>query len=148
MAERKSRSGSSGAAKSAGEHQFSDEIATAFVDGLTFRSRAVQYTVVDGMAIVEGDINLGPVEQVVERTEMRRQEMTGGPVAAGVVIPGSQFRWPNCTVPYQIADDLPNESRVTDAISHWESNTSYRFVLRTPANEARRSSGARAGARP
>jgi hypothetical protein len=136
MAERKSRSSSSGAAKSEGEHQFSDEVATAFVDGLTFRSKAVQYAVVDGMALVEGDINLGAVEDVVERTEMRRHEMTGGPVAAGVTIPGSQFRWPNCTVPYQIASDLPNQARVTDAIAHWQSNTNFRFVLRTPANQA------------
>ena len=55
------------AADSAGEAQYSDEIGTAFIDGVTFRSKAVQYADVDGMAIVEGDIDLGPVEQVVER---------------------------------------------------------------------------------
>src|SRR5918998_3219801 len=90
----------------------------------------------EGMSIVEGDIVLGPVEQVEQRTEMRRQELTGAPIAAGVAISGSQFRWPGCRVPFQIADNLPNQARVTDAIAHWESNTNFRFIRRTSANEA------------
>jgi hypothetical protein len=123
-------------AQSAGEFQYSNDIGTAFLDGLTFRSKAVQYVVVDGAALVEGDINLGSVEEVERRTEMRRAELSGEPVALGVVITGAQFRWPNCTVPYQIDGGLPNQARVTDAIAHWEANTGFRFVRRTPTNEA------------
>ncbi len=137
MAERKSGGASRGdqPAKSAGEHQYSEDIGTALIDGLTFSSKAVQYAVIDGMALVEGDINLGPVEQVQGKTEVRRQEATGAPFASGVVISGSQFRWPNCLIPYEIDDGLPSANRVTDAIAHWEARTNYRFVLRTPANE-------------
>jgi hypothetical protein len=122
--------------ESVGEFRYADEIGTALIDGLTFRSRAVQYVVLDGMAIVEGDIVLGPVDLVEQRTEMRRVEMRGGPVAAGVAISGSQFRWPDCRVPYQLAEDLPDTNRVTDAIAHWEARTNFRFVRRTPQNQA------------
>ena len=40
-------------------------------------------------------------------------------------------RWPNCTVYYTINSALPEQFRVTDAISHWESQYSISFVLRT-----------------
>lgn len=40
-------------------------------------------------------------------------------------------RWPNNTVYYTIDGDLPKKYRVTDAIAHWEANTSLKFVQRT-----------------
>ncbi len=40
-------------------------------------------------------------------------------------------RWPNGVVVYDIDPALPNQSRVFNAISHWEQNTSIRFVRRT-----------------
>ena len=51
-------------------------------------------------------------------------------------ITGAQFRWPNGVVPYEIDPGLPNQQRVTDAIAHWEANTTIRFTLRTAANQA------------
>ncbi len=128
--------GSSKKAASAGEFRYSDDVGSALIDGLTFYNKLVQYIEIDGDAIFEGDINLGPVERVQQQTDDRRAALASGQVAAGVVIAGSQFRWPNCVIPYQIADDLPNEGRVHDAIAHWTENTNYRFVVRTPANEA------------
>jgi hypothetical protein len=108
----------------------SDEVRTAFVSGLTFGPKAVQYAVVDGRAIFEGDIDLGPVEEVEKSTAVMR----GAGLEEAVVIPGSQFRWPNGTVPFDIDSALPDQQRVADAIAHWEANTVIRFVLRTPAN--------------
>jgi hypothetical protein len=128
-----------GMAGSVGEFRYSEDLGdtgTAFLDGLSFRSKPVQYVVIDGNAVVEGDINLGPVDEVRDLTEMRRAELAGGAVASGVALPGAQFRWPDCTVPFQINGNLPDQTRVTNAISHWEARTRFRFVLRTPQNAA------------
>ena len=113
------------------------DVGTAFLDGVTFSGRAVQYVVVDGMAMLEGDILLGTVEDVAERTE-RRISAAGDPglVAHSIITVGDGVRWPDCRVPYQISASLPDQARVTDAIAHWESRTRFRFVPRTPANAA------------
>jgi hypothetical protein len=145
MAERQPARGRSTRAKSTkatgaasagdGELRSSSEVRTAFISGNTFRARAVQYVVVDGDAIFEGDIVLGTAEQVERESEILKSEVRGD-VQSGVIITGNQFRWPNCTVPYTIDAALTNQSRVTDAIAHWEANTNFNFVLRTAANAA------------
>jgi hypothetical protein len=43
----------------------------------------------------------------------------------------TRAHWPNNTVYYAIDSNLPNRSRVTDAINHWESRTNLNFVQRT-----------------
>lgn len=40
-------------------------------------------------------------------------------------------RWPNNIVYYVIESGLPNKERVADAMAHWESKTSIRFLPRT-----------------
>lgn len=124
------RRGGQSRAPQEGEFKSSDQVLTALIEGATFRGKAVQYSVVDGLAIFEGDIVLGTEAEVLQRTQQLRDEMTGA-LPAGVVIPGAQFRWPNCTVPYTIDPALPTQSRVTDAIAHWQANTRFRFVART-----------------
>ena len=113
---------SQGQSVESGELRSGLEVRTALIEGRTFRAKAVQYTVIDGLAIFEGDIVLGTAEQTVQRTEALRAEMTGA-VASGVVITGDQFRWPNCRIPYTIDPGLPNQNRVTDAIAHWQAQT-------------------------
>ncbi|GAA4405469.1 hypothetical protein GCM10023168_19170 [Fodinibacter luteus] len=109
-----------------------DEVRTALITGLTFGPKAVQYSVVDGRAMFEGDIDLGSVEEV----EAANAALRGEGIEAGVVLPGSQFRWPGGRVPYEVDPAMPDQQRVTDAIAHVEANTAIRFVLRTPANAA------------
>jgi hypothetical protein len=104
------------------------KVGTALVETSTGGTQALQYVEVEGMAVVEGDIALGPVEQVDAATQRAREEH---PVAFAVALTGTQFRWPNCTVPYQIDPSLPQQQRVTDAIQHWRDNTGMKFVERT-----------------
>ena len=107
----------------------------AIISGATFTHKSVVYYEVEGMAIVEGDIALGTVDAVKKATAAARDAVTADPnVAFGVGITGSQFRWPNCRIPYEIDPNLPNQQRVTDAIAHWEANSAFRFPLRTAAN--------------
>ena len=136
-----------------GELRSGDQVQTALIPGNTFSGRAVQYTVVDGMALFEGDIILGTAEEVAQQTEIIRASMTGA-LAASVMISGGQFRWPNGTMAFTIDPNLPSQNRVTDAIAHWQSHTRFRFVPRTnetdyvtfrPASECSSSIGRKGG---
>jgi hypothetical protein len=138
MAETRASSRGRGARKGSsdpGEHLAGKGWRTAFIEGETFASKAVQYTVVDDLAIFEGDIVLGTADEVAERTEIHRQTIAGN-LQAAVMVTGANRRWPNCQIPYEIDAGLPDQARVTDAIAHWETHTRFRFVPRTPANSA------------
>lgn len=97
----------------------SKEIRTGFIN-LPSGPREVKYSVVDGLAIFEGDIVLGTVTEMENRFEIM-----------GVGITSDQFRWPDGIIPFTIDQSLPNQQRVTDAIAHWENRTFIRFVPRT-----------------
>jgi hypothetical protein len=119
------------------EFQGAPAMGVAVISGSTFTNKSVTYYEVEGMAIVEGDIALGTLDNIKQATAAARQAVVGDPsVAFGVGIPGSSFRWPNCRIPYEIDPALPNQQRVTDAIAHWEATTAFRFPLRTAANAA------------
>lgn len=114
----------------------SDDLRTGFITGTTFRNRPVQYSAVDGLAIFEGDIALGTVDEMERGSALLQAgaESDDSGIAFGVAITGDQYRWPNALMPYEIDSGLPNKARVTDAIAHWQANTNVRFVLRTAAN--------------
>lgn len=88
--------------------------------------KAVHYADVDGTAVFEGDILLGRTSELSTRP--------GDVSAQGVAVTGTRYRWANALVPYDIASDLANTTRVTNAIKHWQERTRVRFVLRTSAN--------------
>ena len=127
MASDKKRGGGGGEQQADGELQSSSDVRTAIIQ-LSTGPKAVQYSVVDGMAIFEGDIILGTVEEVEARTQAAR---AGIGLPEAVIRPGANFRWPNCRIPFTIDPALTNQARVTEAIAHWEANTNFRFVVRT-----------------
>ncbi|MGH8166451.1 MAG: M12 family metallopeptidase, partial [Woeseiaceae bacterium] len=111
----------------------SNDVRTGYISGATFKNKPVTYEAVNGLAVFEGCIVLGTVEEMERRAAMV-QAGTDADIERGVAITGDQYRWPNGVMPYSIDSSLPNQSRVTGAIQHWEQNTAIRFVLRTSAN--------------
>ncbi|HWM06122.1 MAG TPA: M12 family metallopeptidase [Actinophytocola sp.] len=109
--------------RGSGQFRVGTETRTGILERQSGGPIAVQYTIVDGEPLVEGDIVLSLVEP-------------GDLAARGVIIPGAQFRWPGGLVPFEIDPNLPNQARVTDAIAHWERNTRIRFARRDAANPA------------
>ncbi|MCQ6282370.1 M12 family metallopeptidase [Bacillus sp. EB600] len=100
-------------------HLISEEIRTVLIN-LPSGPRQVKYSVINGLAIFEGDIILGSVEEM--ENSMRND---------GIRLTGEQFLWPDGIIPYKIDLSLTNKGRVTDAISHWEHRTFIRFVAQT-----------------
>jgi hypothetical protein len=84
--------------------------------------RELTYQLINGEAIFEGDIVL------TRAGEIGTSQL--GLRSAGAGRTTADFRWPNRRVVYAIDAGLTNTQRVTDAIAHWEANTSLRFVLR------------------
>ena len=81
--------------------------------------RRIRYEVVQGEAVWQGDIVLGPVESV------------GKGSRASAVISGQNARWTNNTVPYTIDGDIPERARIEGAIAHWNARTPIRLLART-----------------
>jgi hypothetical protein len=118
--------------------QSTGEIRTGLIAGHTFDRKIVRYKAVNGLAIFEGDIVLGTVEEMEATMESAAVAalVSGSHPARGIgvnPVPGSA-RWPFGIIPYQIVTSLPDQARVTDAINEWETNTVIRFVLRTASN--------------
>ena len=129
---RKVGGGDDGGDDQEGEFRSSPEIGTAIIGGNTFAAKAVQYAVIDGLAMFEGDIVLGTVEEMQRQSNsVKDAAVANDMVVQGVVLTGDQFRWPNCEIPFEIDANLPDQQRVTDAIAHWQANTNYRFIRRT-----------------
>ena len=108
------------------EFRSSPEVRTGFVKGNTFGYRPVQYYVIGGQAMFEGDIVLGSTDEMERLTSEEKDTR-----ARGIVITGEQFRWPGGVVPFTIDPALPNVARVNEAIAHWHSRTRIRLVART-----------------
>jgi hypothetical protein len=83
------------------------------------RNTPAQFSEVDGMALFEGDIVLGPADEV----------RTGGGEGRGIGITGAQFRWKNGIVPYVTQSAV--RDRAEAAIAHWQQRTPFRFPKRT-----------------
>ncbi|PKV82315.1 Dot/Icm T4SS effector Zinc-dependent metalloprotease LegP [Nocardia fluminea] len=106
-----------------GEFRSGPEAGSAPVGSVAHGVRELRYAAVDDLAIFEGDIVLGTVEELDAR---RGQE--------GAAISGAVFRWPDAVVPVEVDPALPAPRRVFDAIAHWHARTRIRFVPRTGAH--------------
>ena len=118
--------------RSNGSQASAPEVGYTVIRGVDGRERGVFYAIVDGVAIMEGDIILGPVE------ELKRAEETPSDMTDSVVVSVEGTRWPEAVLPYQLHTGLSSstQDQIAAAIAHWEANTPIRFVQRTASNQA------------
>lgn len=90
-----------------------------------FQGKQVVYENVDGVAVFEGDMILGSIENIPTSPPLPPPP----DVAEGIRITGHE--WPDAKVYFSIDPSLPNQQRVTDAIAHWEARSTLRFIQRT-----------------
>ncbi len=108
------------------------------------KEREIEYAIVNGRAIFEGDIVINTEEGINAAKEMGARRLKSGEAAKeisdaihpgtvlrGIVIVGAGVRWPDATIPYTIDAGLPDKARVNDAIAHWQANTPIRFKARS-----------------
>lgn len=81
-------------------------------------SKLVSMEFVDGMAVIEGDIVLGP------------SMLYSGEVQLAVAIDGDSYRWKDGIIPYTIESGHPKEGQITAAMNHIQEQTSIKFVRR------------------
>ncbi|GAB2552675.1 M12 family metallopeptidase [Spirosoma aerophilum] len=81
----------------------------------------ISYQLIGDQAVFESDILLLP-DNLQERNDVHTE---------GTGRSRTSSRWPNKIVYYTIDPTLPNQTRVRDAIAHWQANTPIRFVERT-----------------
>lgn len=75
----------------------------------------------EGSALIEGDLIVASAEELQQK---------------GLFVSETSALWPKGIVRYKIDGNLPNKTRVRDAIGEWERSTNIRFVA---ANAADRS---------
>jgi hypothetical protein len=102
-------------------------VRTTLVSGRNLPATRLEYAVIEGLAVFEGDIVIGTARVAEEANDDAEDDDPG---TRGIVITGDKFRWPEGKIPYEIAADLPDKDRVKRAIEHWEAKTRIRFVPR------------------
>lgn len=85
----------------------------------TFMGQEVNYQTIHGEKIMDGDIIIEP------------SQIDDGLRTEGTYRTAPSSRWTGKIVYYNIDAALANQTRVTDAINHWKTNTSLQFVVRT-----------------
>ena len=101
---------------------------TGKVTQIYFGGQMFDVEEIDGEYIYEGDIKFSP--EMLSKSPQKLIYEEGETVDQKSVGRTSGY-WPNNTVYYAIDSNLGSKERVTDAIRHWEANSSIKFVQRT-----------------
>jgi len=78
-----------------------------------FRGAPVTFRVLNGRAIFEQDIDLGPADEIDAQNVY----------PASIYLSSLQGRWPDGVIPYVVDPDIPNAQRILDSAAMWNSST-------------------------
>ena len=93
----------------------------------------VPYTIDGPFAVTEGDIILGPAQEVeLYRLAQEKGEALLRPrsLTLAAATTGPQL-WPNATIYYTIDADVPNQQSILDGIAHWNTRTPFKILPRS-----------------
>ena len=101
-----------------------------------FGGEALHYEVIDGIAIHDGDMVLGTVEEVIEDTRRWRsgKAVTGSlPERRNLSPESGNYLWPDGIIPYEIEPGFTARAvqDINEAIHEWNSRTVLTLVERT-----------------
>ncbi|MCY4597303.1 MAG: M12 family metallopeptidase, partial [Bryobacterales bacterium] len=104
------------------------------------RGQALRYEVINGMAVHDGDIVLGTVEEVLagNSRSLASKDATGSwPVRRDISAVEDEFLWPGGVVPYVIDPGFTAETSgaIQAAVDEWNSRTVIALVERTTESE-------------
>lgn len=117
----------------------SDDVRTTHIKPHGSAWKPVRYANVGGLAVFEGCIILGTIDEIEKSNAAFAQDVAAMPKllesssleTKGAGIKGEQYRWKGRVIPYVIDAALPNPARVVAAIDHWNTHTVMKFVPRT-----------------
>ena len=96
---------------------------------IEYNGRTLLYEEVNGRAVVENDIVLGPVTGLKRPAASKSATKRDAEISSG-----TGHRWPGGVVPYVIDESYSGNPYLAEivqaAIAHWEHKTSFRFVTR------------------
>ncbi len=82
-----------------------------------FLGQQLEYETIGGLAVIEGDIVLGPAPPRGAKLAVFRAP--------------DSFLWPDGVIAFEVDNDVPERRRIDDAVRHWEENSVLRFIPRT-----------------
>jgi hypothetical protein len=113
-------------------YQVRGETRTGYITGPDGQPMLVTYVDVGGIGYYQGDIVLGPVDQIATTLLQYNKSST---VQLGVTRDGSygsQYRWPSARMPYVIDGSIENSTAIQNALALVEQSTGLvTFVPRT-----------------
>lgn len=115
----------------------SDGTGDTYISGYNFKNTKVTYEKKDGLAIFEGDIVLGTIEQAEAwRAQIEDKSSDSDMKAQSIIITGKRYRWKNNLVPYRFGPNVSNDVKdmVYRALDHWSEKTPMEFVYRDSNN--------------
>lgn len=115
----------------------SDGTDDTYISGYSFKNKKVTYEKKDGLAIFEGDIVLGTIEQTEAwRAQIEDKSSDSDMKAQSIIITGKRYRWKNNLVPYRFGPNVSNDVKemVYAALDHWSEKTPIEFVYRDANN--------------
>jgi hypothetical protein len=121
----------------------SDDVREGYIRPFGQVWKKVSYANVNGQAVFEGCILLGSTDELTTSKKAFETKLKSMPKLLsdpkiklqGSAIKGDQKRWLGRVIPYHLPSDFPDPARIIDAIAHWHSKTTIRFVPRTDQND-------------